>query len=487
MIKENRKIRYRLPIKVISSANVLDVEKILLDKDLQIFMAEEEVTTIKEKGFIILDFGQELMGGIRILTSHTKTPQDNYPVRIRFGESVTESCSELGEKGSCNDHSLRDLTTFLPAMSDQIFGDTGFRFVRIDNLGELPIRIKSIYAREWYRDLKINKELKTNDELVNRIFQVSKRTIDLNIQNRIWDGIKRDRLVWIGDMEPEVHAILHLYGNIPEIEESITSAENKYPLPSWLNVIPSYSIWYLLIVYNAYSYDKNKAFFKRHQAYFNGVINQIDEAIDNDGNLRFENVKECPNDFYFIDWPTLAEPLEDRINAHINLLKYALPKIKQMYMEMNLDHSKIDRMITSLNKNKTTLPKKKQLLAFYQLANNDKESYELLVKDGAKGMSTFMSYYILTAVANHNLVKALEMMKEYYGAMLDKGATTFWEDFDMDWVKNSSRIDEFPKEGELDIHGDFGKYCYKGFRHSLCHGWSSGPISFLLENQDKLK
>ena len=30
-----------------------------------------------------------------------------------------------------------------------------------------------------------------------------------------------------------------------------------------------------------------------------------------------------------------------------------------------------------------------------------------------------------------------------------------------------------------DIHGDFGAYCYKNFRHSLCHGWASGPCPYL--------
>ena len=111
----------------------------------------------------------------------------------------------------------------------------------------------------------------------------------------------------------------------------------------------------------------------------------------------------------------------------------------------------------------------------------EEEDKSLLVKDGAKGMSTFMSYYILKAIASFDKAKAVEMMKEYYGGMLLKGATTFWEDFDIEWAKDSSSIDRFPKVGEKDIHGDFGGYCYKGFRHSLCHGWSAGILQFIKE------
>ena len=65
--------------------------------------------------------------------------------------------------------------------------------------------------------------------------------------------------------------------------------------------------------------------------------------------------------------------------------------------------------------------------------------------------------------------------------MLSRGATTFWEDFHMDWLEGSGRIDELPKAGEKDIHGDYGAFCYQGFRHSLCHGWASGVLAFLYE------
>ena len=65
--------------------------------------------------------------------------------------------------------------------------------------------------------------------------------------------------------------------------------------------------------------------------------------------------------------------------------------------------------------------------------------------------------------------------------MLDFGATTFWEDFDLAWTANCFPIDALPVPGKQDLHGDFGQFCYKGLRHSLCHGWSGGPAAFLAE------
>ena len=75
--------------------------------------------------------------------------------------------------------------------------------------------------------------------------------------------------------------------------------------------------------------------------------------------------------------------------------------------------------------------------------------------------------------------EARRLIRDYWGAMLDFGATTFWEDFDLTWTENAFGIDQLPVPGKKDIHGDFGKHCYIGLRHSLCHGWAGGPTAFL--------
>ena len=51
----------------------------------------------------------------------------------------------------------------------------------------------------------------------------------------------------------------------------------------------------------------------------------------------------------------------------------------------------------------------------------------------------------------------------------------------MQWAENAAPIDKIPESGKSDVHGDNGAFCYKGFRHSLCHGWSSAPTAFLAE------
>ena len=101
---------------------------------------------------------------------------------------------------------------------------------------------------------------------------------------------------------------------------------------------------------------------------------------------------------------------------------------------------------------------------------------DILEQDPFKDVSTFYGYYMLQA---KKTIPALELIRKYWGAMLDFGATSFWEDFNLDWTENASRIDELPVPGKADIHADFGAYCYRGLRHSLSHGWSCGPAPFL--------
>ena len=119
------------------------------------------------------------------------------------------------------------------------------------------------------------------------------------------------------------------------------------------------------------------------------------------------------------------------------------------------------------------------MLALSGLAEPKEMFEKSLGREGHAGVSTFYGYYMIEAIsAAGEQQRALDTVRDYWGGMLDVGATSFWEDFDLAWTNNCFRIDELPIPGKVDIHGDYGKYCYKGFRHSLCHGWAAGPAAW---------
>ena len=235
---------YILPKRIKEEKNATNANNLTVKQELQIGLSESKTATFKAGGYVILDFGKEINGSLRILTFLAK----NIPVRIRFGESLTECCAELGGKqNATNDHSLRDFTVNLQDYSDMTFGGTGFRFVRLDFYGEA--RIKSIVAESRILRKKSIYVYRGKDKEIAKIFATAKRTVDLCAAgDYLWDGIKRDRLVWIGDIHPEMLALTTLYGRMAIIERSLDFVKNQTPLPNFMNNFPTYSMWWIIIV-----------------------------------------------------------------------------------------------------------------------------------------------------------------------------------------------------------------------------------------------
>lgn len=462
-------IEYIFPKRIKDAKGDKDKENLLLKKPLQIGLDEVNFTEF-DGGFIVLDFGKEMNGSVRVLTYAT----DNVKTRIRFGESLSECYTNVGEKNATNDHSLRDFTVNLQSYSDMTFGSTGFRFVRLDFDGY--VALKSVVAVNNILRKKAVYTYKGKDKDISKIFSIAKRTIDLCASgNYLWDGVKRDRLVWIGDMHPEMLALTTLYGRLPLIERSLNFVKQQTPISKWMNKIPSYSLWWIIIVYDYYKITGAKDFLDDQVEYLYKLIEFLDGFIAKDGELKYP--------MYFCDWPTHDTDEEEAGVRAINII--AVKKAIEIYKEYKKDDSLLVDMLNRLNKKEITAKKYKQVLGLKYFATNlTEEDKKVLVRGGAEGMSTFMSYYILKAVASFDKQKAVDMLKEYYGGMIKKGATTFFEDYDIDWAKNSCHIDRLPKKGQKDIHGDFGRFCYQGFRHSLCHGWSAGIIAFIKQELD---
>jgi hypothetical protein len=439
---------------------------------------------LDKNDWIILDFGKEIAGSIQI-GSGARTSR-TAAVRVRFGESVSETMSELIGKAknatATNEHAIRDDIVTIPWFGRREIGETGFRFVRIDNPSNNRVQIEYVRAVSMMRPMKKLGSFECSDERINKIFETAVHTVHLCCQDFVWDGIKRDRLVWMGDMHPETHTILNIFGASKIIPETLDyAAATTHPKYNWMNTIPNYTLWWIRNVADWYRYSGDKEYIKKHENYIARTTLRILSTISPEGRWKAKP---------FLDWPTegnknaAAAGTQGLLLITLNDAKFLLEQI---------DSKKNNNLIAKIKDARKRVQKyqvkyigSKTAAALLGLAgiNQPSEMYEkFLSKDGHKGVSTFYGYYILEAMsaAGQN-AHALKTVRDYWGGMLDMGATSFWEDFDLAWTNNAFRIDQMPVKGMKDIHGDYGAYCYKGFRHSLCHGWSGGPAPWCINN-----
>lgn len=428
---------------------------------------------------LILDFGREIQGGIEIVTTiSNKNPLGH--VRVRFGESVSETMSDAGSYGATNDHAMRDFVVQLPWLGRLEVGNSGFRFVRIDLVDpDTKIEIKEISATFTFLDIPYLGSFTCNDERLNKIWMTGAYTVHLNMQDYLWDGVKRDRLVWVGDMHPEVMTINSVFGNSEVVPKSLDLARNLTPLPNWMNGISSYSMWWVLIQRDWYYYQGNLDYLKQQKEYMIALLHQLSTKINADGKENLDGMR-------FLDWPSSEnkEAIHAGLQSMMVMTFQAGAELCTILGDpetAKLCHSSVEK----LKKHVPEMAGSKQaaaLLSLSGLVASEKANAEVLAKDGVHKMSTFYGYYMLKARAQAGDYQgAIDNLREYWGSMLDLGATTFWEDFDIDWMKNAARIDEVVPDGKVDVHSSYGGYCYKQFRHSFCHGWASGPTSWLTQ------
>ena len=462
-------------------ASIQGLENLLRGGNGQADLYDGQITRIKSgtngRASFLLDFGRELQGGIQMVTG--RSSQKEVKVRVRFGESASEAmCDITPQNGATNDHAIRDFQLTLPWLGVAEIGNSGFRFVRIDlEEPNVELNLKELRATFGYRDIPYLGSFQSDNERLNEIWMTGAYTVHLNMQEFIWDGVKRDRLVWIGDLHPELMTVNTVFGYNEVIPKSLDLIRETTPLPNWMNGISSYSIWWLLIHKDWYLYQGNLDYLKQQKAYMTALLDHLMTKIDANG-------KETLDGTRFLDWP--SSPNVKGVDAGLQaLMVMAMDAGQEMALAMG-DKELASRCAKASKKLKKYTPDHNQskqgaaLMALAGLMKAEKADKEVLSVGGAKNFSTFYGYYMLEAMAKAgNYQGAMDIISEYWGAMLDLGATTFWEDFNIDWMENAARIDELVPEGKVDVHSSYGGYCYVGFRHSFCHGWASGPTAWL--------
>lgn len=482
---------YLYPSKIIWQSdtlgmNVISPEVLLSPYKGQLTTSSEGMSVLKSDSnmiaSVLLDYGKELYGGIEIAAG-IRSDKNPVKVRIRLGESVTEAMSDCndnshpGMSSATNDHSLRDYTLEIPWLGTVEIGNSGFRFVRIDLIdkgAELPIR--SIRAIARFRDIPYLGSFHSSSERLNKIWETGAYTVHLNMQEYLWDGIKRDRLVWLGDVHPEVMTINNVFGDQEVVRKSLDFGRDTTPLPGWMNGMSSYSLWWIITHRDFYLYNGDLEYLREQQQYLTGLINQIKSKIDSTGKENLDGGR-------FLDWPTSENPevIHSGLQALMLITMKAGKDIAEWLNDDELEKTCIES-IRKLEKHTPSTHQNKQAAALLAIAGilSSEDASNILLKGGANNFATFYGYYMLEALAlDGKYNEAMQIISDYWGAMLDLGATTFWENFNYDEKHNAVPIDQLPDESKFNIHSDGGDHCYIGLRASLCHGWASGPTSWL--------
>lgn len=477
--------RYILPKRVVyTQGGVSNAEHMLSDMPMQVIFHPTSDCWMENKpgqpnAAILLDFGTEFAGSLRLIVRGVRNEgKKHVSLRVRLGESVMEAMSPLGNKNTTNDHANRDMVIDVCGMSANETNESGFRFAYVELLTEnAGIAFHGIKGVFCFRDIEYKGSFECSDERLNKIWQVAAYTVHLNMQEYLWDGIKRDRLVWIGDMHTEVQTILSVFGDQDIVRKSLDLTRDDTPVEMWMNNIPTYSLWWLFIHHDLMRQVGDMDYLREQKDYMVALVNRILLLVD-------ENGREQMPENRFLDWPNNANPRAKHAGLQA-ILKMTFDRCAEM-LDVLDEGELADQCRERAERMKKHVPDpagSKQAAAALSLAeivDAKKINEEHLAPGGARGYSTFFGYYLLAAKAKAgDFVGALNDIREYWGAMLDMGATTFWEDFNLDWLENSAPIDEIVPEGKIDIHGDFGAYCYVKFRHSLCHGWASGPCPYL--------
>ena len=477
-VEENRpefKTEYLTPVRIIRVDGVTNAEHLLKPYVGQVSTDEPEVAGFGSSGSVLLDFGKEIQGGIQIVRSMSGPKKVRF--RLCLGESVSEALSDVDAPGSTatNDHAVRDFEIAVPWLGSAEYGNSGFRFARLDLIEGEDVDLVAVRAISRYRDIPYLGSFRCSDERLNQIWQTGAYTVHLCMQDYLWDGVKRDRLVWIGDMHPEVMTVGTVFGNQEVVRKSLDYVRDKTAPTDWMNGICSYSLWWIIIQHHLYEWYGDMEYLKAQQEYLTTLLHTV--MANMDGN------RENYQDGRFIDWPSNDQP--DVIHAGLQALSVRA-------LEAGADMAKwlgdnaLQRECTEVAQRlRTYVPDavgNSQAAALLAIAGmmDAEEASAIILQNGPEKFTSFMGYYLLEALAKGgHYAEAMDLIGAYWGRMIDLGATTFWEDFNYNDGKNAARIDEIVPEGKFDIHADGGAWCYVGLRHSFCHGWASGPTSWL--------
>mmetsp|Transcript_20908 Transcript_20908/g.44075 ORF Transcript_20908/g.44075 Transcript_20908/m.44075 type:complete len:1319 (-) Transcript_20908:145-4101(-) len=517
------------------------------------------VDIVDTQDALLCDFGRELLGKVHISipTLYSSTPPPT--VKLRVGETREEAMNDEEEHfEQCPDldHCHTTNTDNASMMEDKVHAGhvwvsrhlLAFRYVRViiptdyhvhvevTCLAHLPLLEKCgtfscgdglsssnhDYVEQEIRQL----QNETNEDLDAKIWNCAAYTLRLCIHNNfIVDGIKRDRLPWVGDLAVSLMANAYTFGDLECIRWTLavlgrcgmdkllaiehSEGANGQVSPgmvssisgSHVNGIIDYSLWFIISHWLYQRYYGDTHFLQQEWRLIERRLNCLIQFCSNqeEGWLVSND-----DDWVFIDWTvngdkntalqilwwqaldcgiSLAQKMGSLVKeSQQQRMKDAISRLENSYLimeDVQLGFSRQSHALAVLSGLYTRLEDRasegdwsnpdssnERWHALRRCRRLYERSREALLGDEMPPVGTpYMKHLEANAIARlGERPFALKVIRSYWGGMLDRNATTFFEAFD-----------------ESVTLADVTQFYDRPFARSLCHAWAAGPCSLYPE------
>ncbi len=433
---------------------------------------------------LVLDFGREVAGRIQV------TGSDNAQVQVNTGESREEAVLAGWAPPV--------MLTLQSGMA-QYTPYIGFRFVKISFFGDASCIITNLAADLKYYPVVYKGSFACSDSRLTRIWYGGAYTAHLCMQEHILDGVKRDRILWSGDVQVSGKVINDAFADTFLMEKdlntlrgAIQSGRPDTALPQGeMNSIPGYSAAWFCTLADFYRHVGDTAFLTAEHDMILSLLQY--EQTDFDGRNIYTNPH---NDWDFTDWSAdlscyiphgstdSAEAREATDLSIIHGVREAVFLLKAMgdTNAANRYSTWADKLTAAarqylVNTNTGTYTGRRQVNVMAVLSGvattKQMESiYQSVLRPGTPDWSNDITPYyagfLLDAYSRLGHTQdGLDLARDLWGNMLAQGATTFWERYSSKWRWAGPGVTRSPAGGDYEM--------------SLCHGWSTGVASWLTE------
>ncbi len=438
-----------------------------------------------DNGHWLIDFGREVVGCTVIKAQGA----EGQLLEIRHAEELNEDGSARYKmRAACE---YKEFIT-LSGKADRVeyFDYKAFRYVELVNFPGIP-EPEDIFVIERHYPTDHSSELKTSDNILDRIWDICALAVKLGTQDSYLDCMSREKGAYLGDAYVTGLSHLYLTGRHEMLkkvlEDFAISGEtcpglNAVAPGAFEQEIAEYSLLWIPLLYEYYMWTGNVEFVSKMIPTVNNVLSYFVKYENSDGLLA--DFKGKP---VMVDWPeNLRDGYDDPglmganqdkqsgINTLLNIHYYGtISYAAQIYAaaDMQMEAAGITQKAESLKstiKNKfltdkgfvdtdssdhVSLHPNALALMFNMLSADEAKSIISIIREKRIRCGVYFSFFVLKGLFNYGEYElAYDLLTcddtHSWQTMLKDGATTCMEAWGVDQKWNTS----------------------------LCHPWASAPI-----------